>query len=166
MLWQVWGRIFHPKRLMFSWPQRISDAILKADEHHGFPEPSGWTQGNSSLSRTDGARQHPWNLQSSSRPSPRVLTCSSLSHGAVWGGSQWWDDSYRHQHFSEDKRCPRQMLSAGFSSSCVRIKCNVTCFKKTHGDSWNIPLHSRMEIIPWRHVNQLIRSKTCILFCR
>ena len=52
-----------------------------------------------------------------------------------------------HQLFSKDKSCRRQILSVGFSSSGVRMKCNATCFKKTNGDLWKIPFHSRMETI-------------------
>ena len=92
--------------------------------------------------------------------------------GALWNRRplpptcKGWKYAHSSPAFFKRQTLSKTMLSAGFSPSCVRIKCNVTCFKKTNGDSWNIPLHSRMEITPWRHVNQLIRSKTFILFYR
>ena len=31
----------HPERLMLSWPERISDIVMKAVEHRVSPEPFG-----------------------------------------------------------------------------------------------------------------------------
>ena len=87
-------------------PSRRPRKHTRAPVPEDAQTPQGWT----------GSSQERWEPDEAHRLHPQKLAMCSPS----------W-------HFPQDESCLRAVLSAGFSSSSVRIQCNATCFKKAKG---------------------------------